>query len=1826
LRRRVWSAAALGALLTTTVMVVPAQAAPIGQGFTITEADLSYILQQIKIAEAHVANTTSETGPCGALLDQLGSPLLSMGLRTVDGTCNHLTPGQERYGAADQEFPRLAPAQYSGVYQGPRPVDAAPRQISNIIADQTAANPAAVAVSGGNTDGVTLFIPNVTTDFGLSAPYNSWFTLFGQFFDHGIDQTVKGNDIVMVPLRGDDPLIAGPDRLTGTADDPKPGDAKYVPPAMRFMMLTRAKNPSKNTDTPYVDNSQTYTSHAAHQVFLREYTAFSQTTGNLLAGPDGGLPTWADVKRQAREKLGLSLSDLDALNVPMVLADVYGNFVPGPARGLPQYVTAAGLVEGDLADPVAVPADVVHFDTPFLTDIAHNATPSKTLVPDSDTVASADFASQPAGTYDDEMLAAHYIAGDGRANENIGLTAVHQIFHSEHNRLVSDIARIIDGNPEWTGERIFQAAKFVNEMEYQHLVFEEFARKIQPAINPFQPAAFTQAELDPAVYAEFAHAVYRFGHSMLTESIQRPTAGNLSLLDSFLNPPAFTNGGTLSPEAAAGEIVMGMTEQVGNDLDEFMTDTLRSNLLGLPMDLGAINIARGRSEGIPTLNNLRRVLYGRSNDGRLRPYVSWIDFGEHLKHPESLVNFVAAYGKHPSVLSATTVDAKRAAATTLLETPAGADFLNATGTWTTASSGLDDVDLWIGGLAETTEPFGGLLGSTFDYVFEAQLTALQNGDRLYYLARTPGMNLRSQLEGNTFAELISRNTTAGGLRADVFATADCKFDLLSLDGTEAGYARQGNLVDDDPASECNERALLMRLPDGTIAYRARNSVDKAGMNAQSVFSGTENRDRVRAGNDNDTIWGAEGDDVLEGGAGDDVTVGGEGDDVLTDSGGADFSMGGPGNDAIDAGPGLDIILGGDGRDFTNGGANANETFGGEGDDMIIAGDGEDGAFGDSGDDWIEGGDSPDLLQGDSGNLFFRDDSNKPGHDVLTGQGGDDDYDMEGGDDIGVQGPGIEKNAGGSGWDWSIAGSETVDADLDLPLLGLDGLDTGVRDRYDEVESLSGGNGNDVLRGDDTVPATDGAIGCDALDAAGIARIHGLDQVVTELPMPASGVANRTGRACDLTGDVWGEGNILLGGAGDDLIEGRLGNDIIDGDRYLAVRLAVRGTAITASSLAELRAGVFAGKINPNDIITVREIATSPTPGRDTAVFAGARAEYAITPISGGVLVSGPDGNDIVRNVELLHFDDETVDVSGMSAFLGVSAFAGDARATVLITVPDATGGEPVTGLTLERTGAGETILTSLDASTRSLVVTGLTNGAGYTFRVRADTAAGPGVFTAPFGPVTPVAAAPGDDDPAEPGEEEPGDDGTEEEPAPQPAPTTVTPTTAAPAEPTVAPTTTAPVVTPTTTAPVTPTTAPTTVTPTTAPTVTPPRPVTPVAPDAPGIGAATAGDESALVRWTTPLYDGGTPIYGYEVQALDAETGIVVGVDVADAGTTEMTMTGLTNGSPYAFWIRAVNAAGASAFSGISNTVTPVAPANPGTTDPGTTDPGTTDPGTTDPGAGNPDTGNPGTTGPVTPTATVTPAPTGTATPGPTASPTHTGTPGPTVSPTATPTPTGTTTPTPGDPGSTPDTRTVPGAARIGKPDPAAAAAVVRWTAPADNGGSPIQRYEIQVLNGAGSQTGALRTAPAGAAVQTVTSLVNGTAYRFRVRAVNALGAGAWSASSTAVTPRTVPGKVRALTAAPGGKGGKLTTTVRWTAPATTGGSNITGYRITWQRLNAKGAARGAAIVTTVPGGAKAASFTAPAEVAANTRYRVTVQAVNAAGAAPGNAVTTTVR
>ena len=119
----------------------------------------------------------------------------------------------------------------------------------------------------------------------------------------------------------------------------------------------------------------------------------------------------------------------------------------------------------------------------------------------------------------------------------------------------------------------------------------------------------------------------------------------IGLIAAFLNPLAFAASGANADEAA-GAIVRGTTRQLGNEIDEFVTEALRNNLVGLPLDLPTINLARGRDAGVPTLNKARAEFYAMTGDSQLTPYISWLDFAAHLKHFESLINFIAAYGTH----------------------------------------------------------------------------------------------------------------------------------------------------------------------------------------------------------------------------------------------------------------------------------------------------------------------------------------------------------------------------------------------------------------------------------------------------------------------------------------------------------------------------------------------------------------------------------------------------------------------------------------------------------------------------------------------------------------------------------------------------------------------------------------------------------------------------------------------------------------------------------------------------------------------------------------------------------------------------------------------------------------------------------------------------------------------------------------------------------------------------------------------------------------------------------------------------------------------------
>jgi hypothetical protein len=74
-----------------------------------------------------------------------------------------------------------------------------------------------------------------------------------------------------------------------------------------------------------------------------------------------------------------------------------------------------------------------------------------------------------------------------------------------------------------------------------------------------------------------------------------------------------------------------------------------------------------------------------------------------------------------------------------------------------------------------------------------------------------------------------------------------------------------------------------------------------------------------------------------------------------------------------------------------------------------------------------------------------------------------------------------------------------------------------------------------------------------------------------------------------------------------------------------------------------------------------------------------------------------------------------------------------------------------------------------------------------------------------------------------------------------------------------------------------------------------------------------------------------------------------------------------------------------------------------------------------------------------------------------------------------------------------------------------------------------------------------------------VTGLTNGMAYTFTVAALNAVGTGPDSVPSAAVTPATEAGAPTGVS----GTSGNTQVALSWTAPASDGGSAITGYVVT---------------------------------------------------------------
>jgi RHS repeat-associated protein len=184
---------------------------------------------------------------------------------------------------------------------------------------------------------------------------------------------------------------------------------------------------------------------------------------------------------------------------------------------------------------------------------------------------------------------------------------------------------------------------------------------------------------------------------------------------------------------------------------------------------------------------------------------------------------------------------------------------------------------------------------------------------------------------------------------------------------------------------------------------------------------------------------------------------------------------------------------------------------------------------------------------------------------------------------------------------------------------------------------------------------------------------------------------------------------------------------------------------------------------------------------------------------------------------------------------------------------------------------------------------------------------------------------------------------------------------------------------------------------------------------------------------------------------------------------------------------------------------------------------------------------------------------------------------------------------------------TVPGAPKIGTATAGNTQATVTFTAPTSTGGSAITGYTVTSLPAGGVDSNAGTTGLS----HLITGLTNGKAYTFTVKATNAVGSSVASTASKSVTPAvTVPGAPTIGTAT----AGNAQATVTFTAPASNGGSAITGYTVTSLPAGGVDSNAGTTVLSHVITG-----------LTNGTAYTFTVKATNAKGSSVASAASNSV-
>lgn len=313
--------------------------------------------------------------------------------------------------------------------------------------------------------------------------------------------------------------------------------------------------------------------------------------------------------------------------------------------------------------------------------------------------------------------AGFFLAGDVRANENIGLTCLQVVFMREHNFWADTIKA---ANPTFSDDDIYLRARAIVGAEIQKITYVDFL-PILLGPNALTPYVGYDATIDPQTALIYPTAAFRIGHTFLPPVLEQVNARGVDIQDLPLGA-GFFRPALLAGSNSVDLYLRGLAAQVPQETDAYIIDAVRNFQIGgiraQGFDLASLNIQRGRDHGIPSYNQVR-IDYG------LPPKASFADITSDME-----------------------VQARLASAYT----------------------SPDDMDVWVGGICEDHYN-GGLLGETFFTILKDQFQRFRDGDRFWYEGYLDADTL-ALVQSQTLGAIIKRNTSIGSeMQDDVFHVA-----------------------------------------------------------------------------------------------------------------------------------------------------------------------------------------------------------------------------------------------------------------------------------------------------------------------------------------------------------------------------------------------------------------------------------------------------------------------------------------------------------------------------------------------------------------------------------------------------------------------------------------------------------------------------------------------------------------------------------------------------------------------------------------------------------------------------------------------------------------------------------------------------------------------------------------------------------------------------------------------------------------------------------------------------------------------------------------------